>query len=88
MNRCIMPVFRQKIGDVYHFDILSVLNYNGQTKSSIIGFCVFNFRTLQHFFQAPDFDFLDKCTTEDVIKMISEKIVPQLENVFQNLPTY
>ena len=85
MKRCIMFIFRQKIGDVYHFDIQYILNDDGQIKSSILGYVVVNCKTGLFNYSAPDFDYPDVSTLiKSEMQKLWEETIPILENIFSN----
>lgn len=83
MKKCIMSIFRQKIGDVYHFDIQYILYDGGQIKSSILGYVVVNCKTGLFNYSVPDFGYADVSTlVKSEIQKITEETIPILENIF------
>jgi len=83
VTKYIMPIFRQKIGDVYHFDIQCILYDGEQIESLILGYVVFNYKTGLFNYSVPDFGYADMSTfIESKMQKLREETIPILENIF------
>ncbi len=87
MNIAIQPIFRQKKGNVYQFDLMAC---DEQLKSSIVGYYVLNCKTRKIMYSIIDFTIFNNANynVEDHVralkKEITEEIVPKLEKVFSD----
>ena len=80
MNVNVMAIFRQKIGDIYHFDLLAV---HQNLQSFTVGWLVFNSKTDNLTYSTTGF--LNE-TSWDITKLLEDvkKIIAMLERTFSD----